>query len=212
MSIGMKIKGLFGGSETRAVVDPALQLLVVDSAGMAEGQKKGSGLTPRGQIDILQALSRINKREKLEMKVVFIGEPLRKVGHGERFDDVQVFFAEDENAYRGLVMEQVKAGQRGFTVTLITADADLEKRAEGMGVTTLRVSTFKKSFDDFRSSGGKGRSGGGRNNSRRSGGGESSGGGGNRRRSGGNRSRAPRQPKSEAVGGSDVSDLIDLVE
>ncbi|MFT5121945.1 MAG: putative RNA-binding protein with PIN domain [Kiritimatiellia bacterium] len=194
MSIGVKLKTMFSGGAGSC--DPTQQLVIVDGATLYDGRRNGAKLSPRDQIDILQALSNICNREKFVIQAVFEGEPLRKVDHGEFFDEVKVLYAQEEVTTTDLVLELMTATTLK-KVIVVTANVALETQAAAKGATTLRSATFRKGFEEFNtgSSGGSGRRSG--NNPQRRKGGRGGGGGGDeeksggakRNRSGGNRNR-----------------------
>ena len=198
MSLMQKISGIFGGDTATSGQGNAV--LIVDGTGLSDA-KKGEKLSPRQQIDILQNLSRVNKNEEVAVEVVFEGKPLRKVAHGECFDDVKVFFSEDGSKVSALVARQARSHGGSKAVTVVTADQSLEQQIVGGGQTTLRPQTFRKAF------GGGGRENRGGNRPPRK-----------RRNSDGNNNGERREkksspkPKAAKTSGDSVSDLIDLVD
>jgi predicted RNA-binding protein with PIN domain len=200
------IKSLFG-SKKQSSASPENTLLIVDASGLGDARQEKK-LTPRDQIDILQNLSKVNKSEGLEIHVVFEGEPLRKVDHGNKFDDLTVYFCADSSAVPAFVLGRVKDSQRRYTVTVVTASPELEVKVVATGGNVMRDTTFKKAFD--RSGGGAGN--GNRRRRRPQG---KSGRGPRSGEEGGNKDRPPRKPREErdeqdtAAG---VSALIDLVD
>ena len=172
MSIGVKIKEMFRGGASS--FDPTGQLVIVDGSTLYEGKRGGSKLTPRDQIDMLQALSNICTREKFVVQVVFAGEPLRKVDHGEFFDEVKVLYAQDDATTTDLVMELIAATTLK-QIVVVSSDVGLETKAASKGAVTLRAATFRKGFEEFNPGSGGGNRRGGNNPQRRkrkSGGGE----------------------------------------
>ncbi len=191
MSIGVKIKKMFRGGASS--FDPTGQLVIIDGTTLHEGRRGSSKLTPRDQIDILQALSNICTREKFVVQVVFAGEPLRKVDHGEFFDEVKVLYAQDDVTTTDLVMELI-ATTTLKQIVVVSSDVGLEAKAAGKGATTLRSATFRKGFEEFNPGSGGGNRRGGNSPQRRrrkSGGGEDEKGrgGGNRGHRGGGQGR-----------------------
>lgn len=190
MSIGVKIKKMFRGGASS--FDPTGQLVIIDGTTLYEGRRGSSKLTPRDQIDMLQALSNICTREKFVVQVVFAGEPLRKVDHGEFFDEVKVLYAQDDVTTTDLVMELIAATTLK-QIVVVSSDVGLEAKAAGKGATTLRSGTFRKGFEEFNPGSGGGNRRGGNSPQRRrrkSGGGEDEKGrGGNRGHRGGGQGR-----------------------
>jgi hypothetical protein len=185
MSIGVKIKKMFRGGASS--FDPTGQLVIIDGTTLHEGRRGSSKLTPRDQIDILQALSNICTREKFVVQVVFAGEPLRKVDHGEFFDEVKVLYAQDDVTTTDLVMELIAATTLK-QIVVVSSDVGLEAKAAGKGATTLRSGTFRKGFEEFNPGSGGGNRRGGNSPQRRrrkSGGGEDEKGRGGGNRGGG---------------------------
>ena len=193
---------------------PGEQIFIVDAAGLIQVQKDQK-ISPRNQIDLLQRLSRIAETEGIPIHVYFEGEPLNKVGNGERFDDITVWFVEVAKDLPEKLLSSVKDLGRRKEVTVITSDSRLEERVVVNGAKVMRSTTSKKAFDK-------------RGNGRRDGGGRGRGGRGRGPRGEdgeGRRERRPRQGggerrgrsndkprKKEATLENDVSDLIDLVD
>jgi hypothetical protein len=205
MSIGVKIKKMFRGGASN--FDPAGQLVIVDGSTLYEGRRGGSKLTPRDQIDMLQALSNICTREKFVVQVVFAGEPLRKVDHGEFFDEVKVLYAQDGVTTTDLVMELIAATTLK-QIVVVSSNVGLETKAASKGAVTLRAATFRKGFEEFNPGSGGGNRRGGNSPQRRrrkSGGGEDekSRGGGNRGHRGGGQGRGGGGNKDEDSGNKD---------
>ena len=216
----------FRTGRTRASgVKQGEQVFLVDAAGLVQLQQ-GQKISPRNQIDLLQRLSRIAQAESIPIQVFFEGEPLNKVGNGERFDDITVWFVTESKELPEKILAGVKDLSRRKQVTVITSDSRLEERAVVNGAKVMRSTTFKKAFDKTssgrgregaRREGGRGRGRGGSGRGPRGSGGEGEGeerkerrprkGGGERREQS---SDGPR--KKEPTSENDVSDLIDLVD
>lgn len=189
------IKKLFG-SGTPAVLAPGAQRVIVDAPSVYGSAK--SQLGPKEQLAILNKLSTINKKENWSLDVVFEGEPLRKVEHGARFDDVVgVFFAPSADHFLDFVTSHAKSSTEK-QVTVVTSDKDLRERIGGTRAILMAAATWKNAFE------GSGRRGGGNS------GGRGRGGRGRRRKkSGGGKGGSDKK----AVKPRDaVSDLIDLVD
>ena len=190
MSIGVKIKKMFRGGASN--FDPAGQLVIVDGSTLYEGRRGGSKLTPRDQIDMLQALSNICTREKFVVQVVFAGEPLRKVDHGEFFDEVKVLYAQDGVTTTDLVMELIAATTLK-QIVVVSSNVGLETKAASKGAVTLRAATFRKGFEEFNPGSGGGNRRGGNSPQRR------------RRKSGGSEDETPTTSPVTACRGGVVS-------
>jgi hypothetical protein len=187
--------------------DPTGQLVIVDGSTLYEGRRSGSKLSPRDQIDMLQALSNICTREKFVMQVVFAGEPLRKVDHGEFFDEIKVLYAQDDVTTTGLVIELIAATNLK-RIVVVSSNVELETKAASKGAVTLRAATFRKGFEEFNPGSGGGNRRGGNSPQRRkrkSGGGEDEKGrgGGNRGHRGGGQGRGGGGNKDGGEGNKD---------
>jgi len=203
------IKKLFGSGGTSAkLAAPADQLVIIDGPSVYGHPKTPLG--PKEQLGILNKVSNINKKEKWDLDIVFEGEPLKKVEHGGRFDDViTVFFAPSAVHFLDFVTDRAKSNKRSKKVTVVTSDKDLTERLGKIsGVNIMQANSFKKAFEGGGRSGGRssgGRDSGGRR--RRGGRGRSKDGGGGGRSGGkGKGGGKPVKPRDA------VSDLIDLVD
>jgi len=203
------IKKLFGsGGASGKLPAPADQLVIIDGPSVFGHPKTPLG--PKEQLGILNKVSNINKKEKWHLDIVFEGEPLKKVEHGGRFDDViTVFFAPSAVHFLDFVTDRAKSNKRSKKVTVVTSDKDLtEKLGKISGVNIMQANSFKKAFEGGGRSSGRssgGRDGGGRR--RRGGRGRSKGeGGGGGRGKGKGGNGKPVKPRDA------VSDLIDLVD
>lgn len=192
------LSNLFKKCSSQPGVSHAEKLYIVDAAGLNEGPRKNDvRLSPRNQIDILQALSRVSKNENITIHAVFEGRPLKKVAHGKKFDEVVVFFCEEAKALPKFIIGHLKDWMRRKDVTIITADRRLEEQVLAAGGKSMRMSTFKKAFENTAARRRKPRQ-----NRRKSGGG-----GG-----GGNDNPERKQSKPDQPEENDVSTLIDLVD
>lgn len=221
---------LFGGKGSGK---SGVKSFLVDAARLQD-EKTGRKLSPREQLQLLGALSKIQKLEGFKMAVVFESDrPLREAEEGGEYQGVMVYYAETSEE---LVEKSLKlAKKQGYTV--VTSGPLLESRVTEAKLPILSSATFRKAFlqgFSFRGGEDRGRrdrrggggTGGGerrRGDRRRHGGGERRGGRGN----GGGASAASEgsgeggAPESSGEGtqatapegnGSDVRNLIDLVE
>lgn len=202
---------LFGKTGTTTAA-PTDQMVIVDGPSVY-GTRQGR-LSPKDQISILHRLAKVVTAEKWELCVVFEGEPLRKIGSGDQFEDkVTVFFAPTADDFLDLAVKQAKAAKKRKAVVTITSDKDLTERMLALGVPVLRSTLFRKAFDRLGGGGGGGNQKPRRRRRRNDGEGvdDKEGkprekGGSNRRRNSNRNNNAPVKPKDA------VSDLIDLVE
>jgi hypothetical protein len=192
--------GLFGKTGTTLVVDVAAMLKIKGARGY---------IAPRQHLQTLRSLSRFVQREKINVTAVMTGQPLDKAPHNKVVEGVRVRYARSDDASGKELISALK--QAGSSGVLVTEDAVLEKRVNRSGGKTLRVSTFRKMLDDgSEQAQGGGGSGGGDNSRQR-----------NRRDRGPRPNRGGGQPQQqqqparepeEESGGSDISQMIDLVE
>lgn len=225
-----KMMGWFGGNNGGK---SGVKSFLVDAARLQD-EKTGRKLSPREQLQLLGALAKIQKLEGFKMAVVFESDrPLREAEEGGEYQGVTVHYAETSEE---LIEKSMKlAKKQGYTV--VTSGPLLESRVTEAKLPILSSATFRKAFlQGFSFRGGEDR---GRRD-RRGGGGN--GGGerrrGDRRRHGGGDRRGGRgnggggvaasegsaeggAPESSGEGtqaaapesnGSDVRNLIDLVE
>ncbi len=191
--------GLFGTSKRTMVVS-------VDAILKSKGVRGHAA--PRQQLQILRALSRVVKREKVNVTAVVAGKPLNKAPHNKKFDGVRVSYAKTDDKIGVQLIKSLK--QAGSTGVLVTENVALEKKVLRRGAGTLRISTFRKLLDDGNDAGG-GQGGGSRDRN-------NTGGRNNNRR---DRDRGPRperkkrqQPKPEqrSKEQDEISQMIDLVD
>ena len=197
-------------------------VLVVDGIAMGESFGMKGRVPPRQQMMLLRRLSRFARREKLEMIVVLVGEPLNKAPAGKRFEDgVLVLYSPSFEAHPKNLLKVLRSKGRG--ATLIAG-----RNVIRPGIPSVYVSTFRKAFDSLGLEGESERTerGGGRGRSRRrNGGGKSTGGNGGGKATGGNGGGKPAGGKREKPlekpespnrrGGAEsdaISELIDLVD
>jgi hypothetical protein len=205
---------LFGGGQSATVANR----MIVDGTRWAEG-RGGDRQSPREQVQILQAIVRFAKQEKIETQVVFEGRPLREVSDDGDFNGLKVFFTEKQGSAGDLVLSRARsAGTSGLMV--FTADPAVEQKAAAMGCGVMHTSTLRKATEG----GGQQFDQGGAPMMR--GGDRGERGGRGRRPMGGGRppqqqqQRQPQRPPQQAEGGApeaeranqSVRNLIDLVE
>lgn len=192
------------------------KVYIVDVARIPD-EKTGRRLSPRDQLQMLNALARVAKQEEFEIHALIESErPLREVDSGGAYNGVTVHFAADTDE---LVTQALKLG-KSTGGALVSSGPTMESRGQEAGLAVISSSTFRKAFLPGNLLGGGERGG----RSRR--------GGRDRRheRNGGRGSRAPREesaaPSPSAAdadagvgdGGapadehSAVRNLIDLVE
>ena len=181
---------------------------IVDAATLTADDKGTSQAAPGDQIQLLKNLSRFAEKENISITVAFESEPLRKVGNGDDFGPLKVYFAGTAKAFPALIAKLQKEAQRRTQVMVITSDERLEERCRSTGAVVMRGSTFRKALESVigKQQGRQGSGGDGRRRSRRS--------SNNRRSSGGGdntRKTAPEQSKKPSEANS-VHDLIDLVD
>jgi predicted RNA-binding protein with PIN domain len=205
---------LFGGGSAAA----AANRMIVDGTRWAEG-RSSDRQSPREQVQILQAIARFAKQEKLETQVVFEGRPLREVSDDGDFNGLKVFFTEKQGSAGDLVLSRARsAGTSGLMI--FTADPALEQKAAALGCGVMHTSTLRKATEgggqQFEQGGAPMMRGGGDRGDR----------GRGRRPMGGGRppqqqqQRPPQRPPQQAEGGAPETDrasqsvrnLIDLVE
>jgi hypothetical protein len=212
------IKSLFGSAGDAD--GKGSRTYVVDGARLVD-EKMGRRMSPREQVQLLNALARVAKQESLDIQVVLESDKrLREVDEADQYNGIGVYFAEDSDK---LVETAMRLARKGHNSVMVTSAPNLESKAIAAGYTPLCSATFRKAF----LSGGLG--GGGRERERRNGGGR-----GDRRRDRGTRGRhggadqtqqnagtpdsgaQPAAPAADAPAAdkpdSPVSNLIDLVD
>ena len=193
--------GLFGTSRRTMVVS-------IDAMLKSKGIR--DQIAPRQHLQVLRSLSRVVRREKLNVTAVIAGNPLNKAPHNKKFDGVRVRYAKTADKISAELMKALK--QAGSAGVLVTEDMDLEKKALRSGADTLRTSTFRKLLDDSGDAGGGQNSGGnrGRSNNPR------------RKNSGRDRDRSKKRPEGKKQRPAktetrnqekdEISQMIDLID
>lgn len=138
------------GHATDKVADPSNQILVVDAQSMAASRRYSPRVSPRDQVDVLEELARIVKREGVTIVAVLEGDPLREVANGGMYQGVEVFFSPGSAEHTENVIRIYKAKSRGKRAILISGDRDMDAAARAAGAAYMRLSTFRRGFDDFR--------------------------------------------------------------
>lgn len=124
--------------------------VVVDAMALDPNRGQEAVMLPRVQLEILQLLVKIQKREQWDMWVLFNGEELRQVGHGDEFMGIRVFFSPTPPQRIPTLLECVKVLEKeGENVVMVTQDERLEGKARALGAVTLRGDTFKKGYEEM---------------------------------------------------------------
>ena len=213
------IKSLFSSSGEST--GKGSRTYVVDGARLVD-EKTGRRMSPREQVQLLNALARVAKQESLDIQVVLENEKrLREVDEADQYNGIGVHFAPDSEQ---LVETALRIAKKGRNSVMVSSAPNLESRAMSAGLTVLCSATFRKAFLSGGIGGGNGnggrdrRNGGGRERrrdrgSRRNGGAPQ---GGNAGAAG---TAADAASAGEGTGGGNaqpdggaVSNLIDLVD
>ena len=144
MSFFDSIRAFFSGGKSSVRRDTN-RLYIIDAAQLAGGNI--DRLSPRDQVQILQQLSKFAEREGIAIQAVFEGRALREVASGDTYGGITVYFADKASALQDQIVSLVRDGVRRKTVTVVTANSQLEKRVIEAGATTLRPSTFRKAME-----------------------------------------------------------------
>lgn len=132
---------LFGGGSSATVANR----MIVDGTRWGDG-RGGDRQSPREQVQILQAIARFAKQEKLETQVVFEGRPLREVSDDGDFNGIKAFFTEKQGSAGDLVLSRARsAGARGLVV--FTTDPAVEQKASSQGYIVMHTSTLRKATE-----------------------------------------------------------------
>ena len=213
------IKSLFSSSDESGA--KGSRTYVVDGGRLMD-EKTGRRMSPREQVQLLNALARVAKQENLDIQVVLESDKrLREVDEADQYNGIGVHFAKDSDELVDTAMRLCKKGRNGV---MVSSAPNLESKAMQAGFTVLCSATFRKAFLAGGIGGGIGGrgdrdrrgNGGGRDRDRRRDRGGRRGGNG----SGGDAAQSPvaDAPKGDAPAeaaapaANPVSNLIDLVE
>ncbi len=216
------IKSLFSSSDASDA--KGMRTYVVDGGRLMD-EKTGRRMSPREQVQLLNALARVAKQENLDIQVVLESDKrLREVDEADQYNGIGVHFAKDSDELVDTAMRLCKKGRNGV---MVSSAPNLESKAMQAGFTVLCSATFRKAFLAGGIGGGnggrgdrdrRGGNGGGRDR-RRDRGGRRNGGNGNGNGgstgNGGEPAPAPAgdaPAESAAPEANPVSNLIDLVE
>lgn len=216
------IKSLFSSSDASDA--KGMRTYVVDGGRLMD-EKTGRRMSPREQVQLLNALARVAKQENLDIQVVLESDKrLREVDEADQYNGIGVHFAKDSDELVDTAMRLCKKGRNGV---MVSSAPNLESKAMQAGFTVLCSATFRKAFLAGGIGGGnggrgdrdrRGGNGGGRDR-RRDRGGRRNGGNGNGNGgstgNGGEPAPAPAGDapvESAAPEANPVSNLIDLVE
>ena len=216
------IKSLFSSSDASDA--KGMRTYVVDGGRLMD-EKTGRRMSPREQVQLLNALARVAKQENLDIQVVLESDKrLREVDEADQYNGIGVHFAKDSDELVDTAMRLCKKGRNGV---MVSSAPNLESKAMQAGFTVLCSATFRKAFLAGGIGGGnggrgdrdrRGGNGGGRDR-RRDRGGRRNGGNGNGNGgstgNGGEPAPAPAgdaPAESAAPEANPASNLIDLVE
>lgn len=219
------IKSLFSSSDESGA--KGSRTYVVDGGRLMD-EKTGRRMSPREQVQLLNALARVAKQENLDIQVVLESDKrLREVDEADQYNGIGVHFAKDSDELVDTAMRLCKKGRNGV---MVSSAPNLESKAMQAGLTVLCSATFRKAFLAGGIGGGnggrgdrdrRGGNGGGRDRDRRRDrGGRRNGNGNGNGGSAGNGGEpapapagdAPAESAAPAAAANPVSNLIDLVE
>ena len=93
------IKSLFGSAGDAD--GKGSRTFVVDGARLVD-EKMGRRMSPREQVQLLNALARVAKQESLDIQVVLESDKrLREVDEADQYNGLGVYFAEDSDKQIG---------------------------------------------------------------------------------------------------------------
>lgn len=140
MGLMNTIKSLF--SSTGSASRKSNRSYVLDGARLVD-EKGGRRLSPREQVQVLHALSRVVKQEGLDIRALFVSDrPLREADHGGVYQGVTVYYAPSAEELGSLALKLCKETNGA----LVSSDAEVENRAREAGITVLNSGTFRKAF------------------------------------------------------------------
>ena len=210
------IKSLFSSSGDTA--GKGSRTYVVDGARLVD-EKTGRRMSPREQVQLLNALARVAKQESLDIQVVLENEKrLREVDEADQYNGIGVYFAPDSEQ---LVETALRLAKKGRNSVMVSSAPNLESKAMSAGYTVLCSATFRKAFlaggigGGNGGNGGRDRRNGGRDRDRRRDRGGRRNGNGNG--GGADAPAAAAAPEKAPAGGEEgapasVNNLIDLVD
>lgn len=148
MSLIASLKSIFAGQPSHAVARETNRVYVVDAEKLAESRENQGRMGPVERFQAIQLLSRFAEREKVEIVAVVGGRPLREVAHGEAFNKVRVFYVEANATMADQIQKVISGELRGRKPVVITNDKQLETRLMERSISTMRVATFRKAFEN----------------------------------------------------------------
>lgn len=135
------IKSLFSSSDASDA--KGMRTYVVDGGRLMD-EKTGRRMSPREQVQLLNALARVAKQENLDIQVVLESDKrLREVDEADQYNGIGVHFAKDSDELVDTAMRLCKKGRNGV---MVSSAPNLESKAMQAGFTVLCSATFRKAF------------------------------------------------------------------
>ena len=154
MSLWDSIKGAFAAKPAGEVARDSNLVYIVDADTVYEGRGNPG---PAERAGLLNRLAAFGQREKIQLRVVMGGRPLREAAHGDELNGVHVYYAEQG----GGMAEQVgQLAQRAGRCIVITSDKAVEAKVAGTGAQLMKGSTLRKALEGEGSGGGDEQGGG----------------------------------------------------
>lgn len=126
------IKSLFSSSDASDA--KGMRTYVVDGGRLMD-EKTGRRMSPREQVQLLNALARVAKQENLDIQVVLESDKrLREVDEADQYNGIGVHFAKDSDELVDTAMRLCKKGRNGV---MVSSAPNLESKAMQAGFTVL---------------------------------------------------------------------------
>ena len=150
------LRAIRGGGSAAAPASPSDQILVVDAQTLAAMRRNSPRVSPRDQVDALNELVRMAKREGVTLVAVLEGEPLREVANGGTYQGLLVYYSPTSADIPATMVRVYKEQSRRKRTVVICGDRNTENAARAAGAECMRLSTFRRGFDEVREGGGEG--------------------------------------------------------
>jgi len=145
-SLASLFRGWMGGRRAGGA-GRADRLYVLDGAAFLGYRGDRGAPSPRETVAGIQRLARFAQRERIRMQAVFLGEPPRNAPDGADFGGIEVFYANTAAERVESLARRAQQARRRGAVTVITADAVVEQRAQSLDCEVLRLATFRKGLE-----------------------------------------------------------------
>lgn len=131
-------------SGARGAHSRARKVYLIDVTSVVGRQERGV-LAPRETLRWIDRLAQLAEGEQVRLRALFVGEPLRKAPDGSTRGELEIHYARPNRAFTEEVAHHVRSlRRRGFAVTVVSSNPDVERIAVNLHCPLLHASSFRK--------------------------------------------------------------------